>query len=70
MKYCYCIVGECEVYKEERNVLEDMREIDECDMEEFDTLDSSERTIAILRDRWWPQAAKQEGDTTTNSNFF
>ena len=58
------IVGECEMYKEERDVLkEEMREIDECDMEEFDTLDSSEKTIAILGDRWWPQAAKQEGDT-------
>ena len=31
-------------------------------MEEFDTLDISEITIAILGDRWWPQAAKQEGD--------
>ena len=39
-----------------------MREIDECDMEEFGTLDSSENTIAILGDRWWPQAAKQEVD--------
>ena len=56
------IVGECEIYKEERDVLEEMREIEECDMEEFDTLDSSEKTIAILGDRWWPQAAKQEGD--------
>ena len=28
-----------------------MREIDECDMEEFDTLDS-ENTIVILGDRW------------------
>ena len=37
--------------------------IDECDMEEFGTLDSSEKTIAmILGDRWWPQAAIQEGD--------
>ena len=26
------------------------------------TLDSSEKTIAILGNRWWPQAAKQEGD--------
>ena len=33
---------------------------------EFDTLDSSEKTIAILEDRWWPQAAKQEGDKTSN----
>ena len=45
----------------------EMREIDECGMEEFDTrvLDSSEKTIAILGDRWWPQAAKQEGDKTS-----
>ena len=35
---------------------------DECDMEKFDTLDSSEKTIAILRDRWWAQTAKQQGD--------
>ena len=41
---------------------EEMREIDECDMEEFDTLDSSEKTIAIVGDRWWPQAVKQEED--------
>ena len=39
-----------------------MREIDECDMEEFSTLESSEKTIAVLGDRWWPQAAIQEGD--------
>ena len=31
-------------------------------MEEFDTLDSSDKTIPILGDRWWPQAAKQKGD--------
>ena len=28
----------------------------------FGTLDSEEKTIAILGDRWWPQAAKQEGN--------
>ena len=40
-----------------------MREIDECDMEEFGTLGSSEKTIVIPGNRWWPQqAAKQEGD--------
>ena len=39
-----------------------MREIEEYDMEEFDILNSSEKTIAILRDRWWPKAAKQDGD--------
>ena len=54
-------MGECEIYKEERDVLE-MRKIDDCDMEKFGTLESSEKTIAILGDRWWPQAVKQEGD--------
>ena len=40
-----------------------MRKIDECGMEKFGTLDSSsEKTIAILGDRWWPQTAKQQGD--------
>ena len=34
-------------------------------MEKFGTLDSSEKTIAILGDRWWPQTAKQEGDKTS-----
>ena len=41
-----------------------MRKLDECDMEEFGRLDSSEETIAILGGRWWPQTAKQEGDKT------
>ena len=64
------IVGECEIYKGERDVLgEEMRVIDECDMEEFDTLDSSERTIATLGDGWWPQAAKQEGDKTSKKIY-
>ena len=31
---------------------EDKREIDACDMEEFGKLDSSEKTIAVLGDRW------------------
>ena len=40
------------MYKEERDVLEEeMREIDECDVEEFGSLDSSEKTIAILGKR-------------------
>ena len=57
------MVGECEIYKGERDVLE-MTKIDECNMEKFGTLDinSSEKTIAILADRWWPQKAKQQGD--------
>ena len=31
-------------------------------MERFGRLESSEKTIAILGDRWWPQTAKQDGD--------
>ena len=43
------IVGGCGMYKEGRDVVEEkMGEIDEYDMEEFGTLDSSENTIAIL----------------------
>ena len=43
---------------------EEVREIDECDMEKFGTLlvDSSEKISAILGEKWWPQAAKQDGD--------
>ena len=55
------IVGECEIHKEER-ILQEMRKLDECDMEECCRLKSSERTIAILGERWWPQKAKQDGD--------
>ena len=56
-------VGECEIYKEERDALEEeMRKLDECDMEEFGRLESCEKTIAILGDRWWPQTAKHDGD--------
>ena len=34
-------------------------------LEKVSTLDSSEKPIAILGDRWWPQTAKQEGDKTS-----
>ena len=45
------VVGECDIYKEERDVLEkDMRKIDQCGMEKFGTLDSSEKSIAFLGD--------------------
>ena len=37
-----------------------MRKIDECGMDMFGTLDTSEKTIAILGDSGWPQKAKQE----------
>ena len=57
------IVGECEIYKEERDALEEeMRKLDVCDMEDFGRLERSEKTIAIPGDRWWPQLAKQDGD--------
>ena len=36
-----------------------MRKTDEYDMEKFGTLASSEKTIAVLGDRWWPLTAKQ-----------
>ena len=57
------IVGECDIRKEERDVLEGgMSKIDGCDKEKFGTLDCSEKTFAILGDRRWPQTVKQEGD--------
>ena len=43
-------------------MLVEMRKLDIRDMEEFDRLESREKTIAILEDRWWPQTAKQEED--------
>ena len=39
-----------------------MRRLDACDMEEFGRLGNSEKAIAILGDRWWPQTAKQDGE--------
>ena len=57
------IVGEYEIYKGERGLLEEeMRELDECDLEGFGRLESSEKTIAIPGYRWLSQAAKQDGD--------
>ena len=52
-----------------RPCLGKMRKIDGCDMEKFGTLDSSEKTIAMLGDRWWPQTAKQEGDEISKKNL-
>ena len=43
------IVGECEIYKEEQDALEEeMSKLDVWDMEECGRLESSENTIAIL----------------------
>ena len=39
-----------------------MRKLDVCDMEEFGRLESSEKTIAILGDGWWPQTAEHYGN--------
>ena len=44
-------------------MLEKMKKMAEYDIDEFGTLDSSERTIAILGYRWWPQTPKQEANT-------
>lgn len=55
-------VTECELHKEERDVLEgDMREVGEGGMSSFDILDNREKTIAILGDSWRTQMAKQDG---------
>ena len=61
------IVGECELYEEERDTLGGDEENDECDMQKFDKVDSSEKAIAILGGRWWSQAAEQEGDKIRTS---
>ena len=39
-------------------------------MEKFRTLANSEKTIATLGVRWWPQKAKQEGDKMNNKNVL
>ena len=50
----------------------EMRKIDEGDREKLGTttVDTSERTIAILEDRWWPQTAKQKGDKTSKMFLY
>ena len=55
-------VGECDIYTRRNGIYMLDEEMTEIDMGEFDTLDSSEKTIAILGGRWWPPVAKQEGD--------
>ena len=51
-------------------MLEDMREVDGCDIEEFGALDSSEKTIAIAGDRWRPQAVKQDKGIRLVKRFY
>ena len=43
------------MYKEERDVFEEMRKVDECVVEKFGTPDSGGKTIPVLGNRWWPQ---------------
>ena len=65
------IVGGCEIYKEDRDALEkEMRKLNVYDMEEFGRLEGSEKTVAILGARWWPQTAKQEGDRISKQFFM
>ena len=41
------IVGECELYEEERNVLEeDMSNINECDTDKFGAIESNEKLLS------------------------
>ena len=57
-------MGGCEIYKEERDVLdEEMMITDEWDAEKFRTLESSAKKIVILGDRRWPQTVRQERGT-------
>lgn len=44
------VEGACDLYKEEVDVLEEIRKIVECGMEKCGKLDSSEKTIAMLGD--------------------
>ena len=53
---------ECEIYKEQDVLEEVMMKLDECDMEKFCRVESSEKTIAILGNKWCAQTAKQDGD--------
>ena len=53
------IAGECD--KEERDALEEMRKLVGCDMEEFGRLESSDKTIVILGDRWCRRRRNRTG---------
>ena len=39
-------------------------------MEKFGSLDISEKAFAVLRDRWWPQTANEEGNTISRKFFM
>ena len=46
-----------------------MRKIDECELEKFSALDYSDKAIAILTVRQWPQKAKHEVDKMSNKLY-
>ena len=39
---------------------------DDCDVEAFGRLGSSEESITIVGDRWWPQTAKHDKQTAVS----
>ncbi|CAM9740836.1 unnamed protein product [Sphacelaria rigidula] len=39
-----------------------MRSVNEGGMKSFDALDSREKNMVILGERWWSQTAKLDGD--------
>ena len=49
-----------------------MKKLFVCDMEEFGRLliESSEKTIAIPGDRWWPQTAKKQDGHRISEQFL
>ena len=55
--------------EEERDVLEEDQENGRFGMEKFGALNCTDKTIAILGDRW-PQTAKQEGHTRSKIVFM
>ena len=57
-------------FTKEWNMSQEIRKMDGCEMEMFGTLDISEKTIAILGGRWWPQTAKQEGEKMSKPFLF
>lgn len=54
------LVGDNEKFEGERGVLQEMRKLYGYDIEEFATLESSEKPIAS-GDGQWPQTVKREG---------
>ena len=56
--------------KDERDAFEEeMRQFNACDTEEFGRQKCSDKSIAILGDRWRPQTAKQDKGEMTCLNI-